>query len=387
MANVSRLLDGAPGGSDFITALQLDDRDDVFLRAARLKIRDRLRSRIGTWTRQHLGQALTPRFFTQGSFAYKTINVPAWLPPQHMDMDDGTYLPMTFVKGARPSVAAAKFFEVVDSALEDLIREEKWVGLVKKPTCSRVVLSAKAHIDVPLYAIPDVEFVRLSKAMALDHAMAKADGDINFMESRRRPDTWSVLPSDKVLLAHRDEDWKSSDPRKIHDWFVAAVELYGEILRRQCRYLKAWRDHHQLDHVSSIILMVYTWQVFKETGTANIPRRDDLMLLSVAERLPKLMEEPIANPADPDEVLGESWSDADRRSAIDRATAMFEQLNSAVHQCYLPDVAVMRMRTVFGNRIPNRPDLVGVQAAAKAEVLSHEKVYAPAPLVGRSISG
>lgn len=385
MANVSRLLSGAPNGADFINSLQIDDGDDALLREARRKIRERLRARIGAWTRDNLRVALTPRFFTQGSFAYKTLNHPAWLPPQHIDMDDGTYLPMTFVKGAKPSVAATKFFEVVDAALAELIQEEGWRGLVKKPTCSRVELNRRAHIDVPLYAIPDAEFVALAKSMAMDRAMARLDEDIDFMRSRR--DNWALLPSDRVLLAHREEDWKPSDPRKIHDWFVDAVEIYGEILRRQCRYLKAWRDHHQLDHISSIVLMVYAFQVFEENGTADIPRRDDLMLLNIAQRLPDLMAKPIANPAEPDEQLASTWSYLERRTAIAKASEMLENLDMAIHHCYLPEVAVTRMRSVFGDRIPNRPDLVGVQEAAKAEVRSHERVYAPAPLVGRSISG
>jgi hypothetical protein len=387
MANVSRLLSGAPGGADLLSELDLGQSDEALLRDARLKIRERLRTKIASWTRRHLGVAITPRFFTQGSTAYKTINYPAWLPPQQMDTDDGTYLPLTFVKGAKPSVAAAKFFELVDEALEELIREEGWLGLIKKPTCSRVVLSAKAHVDAPLYAIPDAEFVRLKKAMAMDHAFARVDEDLQFMESRRRPDTWEVLPSDKVLLAHREEDWKASDPRKIHDWFINAVDFYGEILRRECRYLKAWRDHQRLDFISSIILMVCVWKVFEELGGVNIPARDDLALLKIAERLSDLLAQPIENPADTSEKLGESLRDADRRLAIKQADEMLEHLNSAIYQCYLPDLAVDRMRAIFGDRIPNRPDLVGVQQAAKAEVRAHQKTYVPAPLVGRSISG
>ncbi len=385
MANVSRLLSGAPGGADFLSELQIGDSDEALFRDARRKIRERLGARVGSWTRQNLGVALTPRFFTQGSFAYKTINHPAWLPPQQMDMDDGTYLPMTFVKGAKPSVAAAKFFEVVDAALVELIREEHWRDLVKKPTCSRVILNSKAHIDVPLYAIPDPEFALLSKSMTMDQAITALDEDIDFMRSRR--DNWALLPSDRVLLAHREEDWKASDPRKLHDWFLDAVELYGEILRRECRYLKAWRDHHGLNHISSITLMVYVWKVFEETGTANIPRRDDLMLLKIAGRLPDLMAQPISNPAQPDEKLGISWSHIERRAAIKQATEMVEHLDMGINHCYLPDVAVSRMRSVFGDRIPNRPDLVGVHDAAKAEVRSHQRAYAPAPPVGRSISG
>jgi hypothetical protein len=387
MANVSRLLSGAPGGVDLLSRLEITKADVAVLRAARLKIRERLRARIASWTKKNLGTTITPRFFTQGSFAYKTINVPAWQPPQHMDMDDGAYLPMTFVKGAKPSVAAAAFFQVVDATLEELIREEGWRELITKPTCARVVVSAKTHIDVPLYAIPDAEFVQLNKALTLDHALARADDDIPFMESRRRPDTWDVLPSDKVLLAHREEDWKASDPRKVHDWFVNAVDLYGAVLRRQCRYLKAWRDHQRLDHVSSIILMVCAWQVFEETGVDNIPGRDDLVLLCVAQRLPDLLARPIDNPADGGEKLGTAWSDGERRTAIERANDLVEQLNSTINQCYLPEIAIDRMCALFGDRIPDRQDLVGVHSAAKAEVRSHEKTYTAAPLVGRSISG
>jgi hypothetical protein len=387
MANVVRLLNGGSDEDNLLAELELRDDDDVILRQARLKIRERLRARIEAWTRKHLGTAITPRFFTQGSFAYKTINRPAWMPPQQMDMDDGTYLPMTFVKGtARPSVAAATFFAVVDATLEELIAEEGWVGLAPKPTCSRVVLTNKAHIDVPLYAIPDREFAQLRK-MALDEAAIRADADVDFMETSRRPDTWDVLPSDKVLLAHRDEDWKPSDPRKINTWFLNAVDLYGEIFRRESRYLKAWRDYQQLNHVSSLILMVYVWTVFEEIGATNIPRRDDLMLLNIAERLPDLMARPIENPAYGGEMLGEGWSDDDRRAAITQASELLAQLKSTIHGCYIPDDAINQMRAVFGDRIPNRPDLVDVQAAAKAEVRSHEKLYAPAPIVGRSVSG
>jgi hypothetical protein len=133
--------------------------------------------------------------------------------------------------------------------------------------------------------------------------------------------------------------------------------------------------------------MAYVWQVFEETGTANVPRRDDLMLLNIAERLPALMEGPISNPAEPSELLGASWSDEERRTAIEHANEMLQNMRSIVNRCYLPEDAVDQMRAIFGARIPNRPDLVGVEQAAKAEVRSHERIYTPAPLVGRSVSG
>jgi hypothetical protein len=61
------------------------------------------------------------------------------------------------------------------------------------------------------------------------------------------------------MLAHRDEGWKPSDPRKLEEWFRAAVRQHGEQLRRVCRYLKNWRDNRwEGCRLSSIALMACT---------------------------------------------------------------------------------------------------------------------------------
>ena len=69
----------------FLTRLNVCDTDKVTLRTARKKIRDRLRAGIAADTRK-LGddKVVYPRFFTQGSWAYKTLNDPAHCPPQHI---------------------------------------------------------------------------------------------------------------------------------------------------------------------------------------------------------------------------------------------------------------------------------------------------------------
>lgn len=102
--------------------------------------------------------------------------------------------------------------------------------------------------------------------------------------------------------------------------------------------------------------MVYAFRVFEEIGTHNIPRRDDLMLLNIARRLPDLIALPIANPVEPAEQLGANWSYEERRAAIKQVNEMLEHLDMAIYHCYLPDVAVERMRAVFGDRIP-RPSV------------------------------
>jgi hypothetical protein len=382
MANVAKLLHSSGDAPSFLKNLQLTDDSRSELRAARDKVRLCLKKEFAKTSKAELGVVVQPRFFTQGSYAYRTINEPAWTPPQQKDLDYGAYLPMTFVQGVKPSLAAAAFFTVVDRALQELARAEGW-KFVKKPTCARLIISSDAHIDVPLYAIPDAEFVLLEKAAqarTFDGAFdARADAI----------DRWDALPSDCVLLAHREEGWKASDPRKIHDWFVGAVELYGEGLRRVCRYLKAWRDHHQpdLEGVSSILLMVCAWEAFEDLGRPNVPARDDLALLRVAERLPRLLAGPVCNPTDPDEKICGRLNDSDRRVAIAKAGELDAVLTEIIDKCFDPKEAIRQLGDLFGDRIPDLTHLVDVTKAAHAEVRSHPARIAAAPVVGKSTSG
>ncbi|GGI27362.1 MULTISPECIES: CBASS cGAMP synthase [Bradyrhizobium] len=381
MANVSKVLHASGDAACFLKNLNIADTDRACLMEAREKVRDCLRKTFAALTKQELGVTVHPRFFTQGSFAYRTINDPCWTPPQQMDLDDGAYLPMTFIQGVqRPSVAATAFFKVVDAALEKLAKEEGW-QFGKKPTCSRLVISSNSHIDVPLYAIPDAEFEKLEKQMKSFDAMARdarVDSD----------DRWDALPSDCVLLAHREHDWISSDPRKIRDWFVEAIKIYGPVLRRVCRYLKAWRDHHRphLDDVSSILLMVCAFEACEDLGRPNVPGRDDLALLRIAERLPRLLEGPVYNPTDRDERVDGRLSAASRRIAIDMAKKFDAELTEIVEKCFDPEEAIERLTALFGDRIPDQIDLVDVTKAAHAEIRSHAPRIAAAPTVGKSTS-
>ena len=133
-------------------------------------------------------------------------------------------------------MASALFFEATEAALAPLVKDKKIWRMSPKPTCIRIEISDFAHIDIPLYAIPDEDFVLLKESMeargyaALTYAMDSAK------------DRWTALPTDHVLLAHREEDWIKSDPRAMKEWFVQAVEDHGPQLRRVVRYLKAFRD-------------------------------------------------------------------------------------------------------------------------------------------------
>ncbi len=378
MANVSKLLHTTVADQSFLIEIEPHDEARNALLQAKAKIRARLKEAFRQGSQKLFGKGIEPRFFTQGSYSYKTLNDPAWPPQQQMDLDDGCYLPMSFVRGARPSQASALFFDFVDGVLKALAKEEGWL-FVEKDTCCRLVISRNAHIDVPLYAIPDVEFMLLEKALAANSTT---------FADRSRPDTWQALPSDSVLLAHRKEDWKVSDPRKIKVWFLAAVDIYGEKLRRICRYLKAWRDHHRpaLDEVSSILLMVSAWMAFEAKGRAFVPDREDEALLMVLERLPSYLDGSVPNPTDPDEDINRV-SPERRKTAVRYALDFASQLRETIKFGTDERKAVSDMRTSLGLRVPDRPDLVSVAETAKVTILTQPRKEVAAPVVGRSQSG
>lgn len=373
MANVAKLLHTTSDPDTFLVNLAPEDSP---LKEARIKIRKHLKEAFLRTSMDVFGEAISPRFFTQGSSAYGTLNDPAWPPRQQMDLDDGCYLPLSFVKGEKPSRAAKLFFEFVDAALKALADKEVW-RQETKPTCCRVEISDDAHVDIPLYAIPDKEFAAMSR-IAKSATTAR---DAKYAD-------WSELPSDAVLLAHRDEDWKVSDPRQIHKWFVDAVDLYGERLRRDSRYMKGWRDHHELDKykVSSILLMACIWNAYETIRGPFLPDREDERLLRVVEQLPQMLQGSVFIPACGDEDLNRIPQEH-RQKVARLVEGLASRLHDVVRHCSDQREAVEEMRDLFGARVPYRTDLVTILLPAVVTVTNQPKKINPAPEVGRSTSG
>lgn len=367
--------------------LRDDDRKDIA--EAKNEVRMALRDGIPRVyvAEGHPGKVPQPRFFTQGSWAYKTLNAPAQR-PQQADVDDGCYLPLGFLTQTdSPSVAADVFFGVAEEALADLVKENGW-KLSGKPTCIRVEISDLAHIDIPLYAIPDMEFETLVKAENVRRAAL--DGIRHFSEATIQ--SWEDLPSTKVLLAHREEGWMHSDPRPVKEWFVDQVETRGEQLRRVVRYIKAYRDWTwKSGGPSSILLMAAASPLFVKQD-----RRDDQALVDVVKQLPAALRKGVGNPVNPNESLTDrlraSSEDVDM---VEQAALQFEDLGrrlQAALDAGNAEQACTWLRGLFGSRFPDRPDRVKVGAAAAASavataIASSPAIAGPSELVGRTRAG
>lgn len=382
MLNLSPLFNTSEDEPSLLQALELTAAQRLLITAAKNEVRQCLRSGIPRVLREngYEGVIPQPRFFTQGSWAYKTLNSPAHLPPQQSDVDDGAYLPISFLKGSkRPSVASSIFFKAAESALERLVQSkwaEKWKLVTDKPTCIRIEISATAHIDIPLYSIPDDEYVTLEKA-------AERYGFDSLLDAvnERKADTWTTLPTNEVLLAHRLDDWITSDPRPVKEWFVDAVEEKGVQLQRVVRYLKAFRDWQwKSGGPSSILLMAAAVPLF-----TKMDRRDDMALHEVLKGIPAALRQGVSNPIDEKETLSGRMSEEALEEAAQKFEMFENHLNAAISSSD-ETTACNWMISMFGPRFPNRPSRIK-QVSVAATVAAVPAQAGASELVGRTKAG
>lgn len=365
--------------SCFLDRVELPSPARSHIATAKTEVRNCLRSGIPRLLHKkgYTESAPEPRFFTQGSWAYKTLNAPAQK-PQQADIDDGCYLPLSFVSQAtRPDMAASAFFDVAEETLAPLAKEKGWQLIAEKATCIRIELSTYAHLDVPLYCIPDDEFTKLSrKAVELY-------GYLDLQEAVRKAerDAWTALPRNSVLLAHRECGWMESDPRPLKEWFLTEVEARGEQLRRVVRYLKAFRDWQwPSGGPASILIMAAATPLFEMRE-----RRDDVALLDVVAALPAQLRAGVKNPVDDNESLTERLGDENVEEAAKRFEELEERLRGALHASDAVQ-ACSWVRGQLGSRFPDEPHRVKVVSVA-ATIASAPASAGPSEFIGRTKAG
>jgi len=386
-ANAHRTLFSSGDHETYLRGLTVDLKEKEALQAAREEIRDQIRLGLRDWS-DHVdrGQlfearalasayltdsdfALRPKFRMQGSWSYHTLNRATHSPPQEIDLDDGVFLPVSFLSqngGAHPIVASAGYFTAIERILAPLCDRNGWTLIADKPSCVRVEIKDDAHVDIALYAIPDEEFeVLLEKAEAsMQFDTRMRDENISFAE-----EIYPRLPSDQIMLAHRREGWKPSDPRKLEDWFREAIDAHGQQLRRVCRYLKGWRDHNWTAcRLSSIALMACVVGAYDDATAAIPENRDDLALQMVAKRLPELLEHRILNPVVYGQFLDEGWTSECRADFIAKAHALATRIDAAL-AANQSSTVIEHLRAVLGDYLPDDGDLVVMEAPIGAPAI------------------
>lgn len=395
--NLHSLLDTrVEGRVAFLDNLNLPPDDRKLMLGARTDIRARLKARLPKRLQQKAEEAgqgnievPAPRFFTQGSWAYRTLNAPCRA-PQQADLDDGAYLPFSYIESQPPAQMSALLFEAVEEVLSELADDKRWRVDTSNDNCTRLIIDSDKHIDVPVYSISDSEFQTLVKASMEMFRSGLVQATLDSADYAERADEqeWHLMPTEGVLMATKNRGWQDSDPRPVRDWVVEQIELKGEQLRRVMRYLKAWRDFQKWDKddPKSILLMVAADAAFDMA----IDKRDDLALLKVLKRLPDILRGQIINPASRDKPLDEQEDLARRlddkgirEDVIARIKHFAEQLEYAIDTCGVPSKACEILIELLGDRVPNDPHRVS-QSTVQSQPA--QKAAAVPPL-GKATAG
>lgn len=382
MIKLNRLFYTTTDDKVFLDRIVPTQEQTEVLVAAKNAIRDHLRPRIQAATTRVLGmdKAVTPKFRTQGSWSYKTCVQPACHPPQEMDWDFGVYLPVTVWEESGPPHAMAKlYFELVERLLSDLCKEKGWTRYHGKDTCIRVQINTWAHIDIPLYAAPERQFVQIMEKAARLRALSDKSRDVfveSYADAEFSEQQWVDIVD--IVMATRSGEWKVSDPEEITRWFLDRVLEYTDQLQRVCRYLKAWRDYQWKDGTgpTSVCLMVAVAQSFE----VHIGR-DDLALEKAARKLATTLRGEVreAAIADGAEDFNKRLDAFAREDAARQAAALAETLQSARLQAsHQSALAIKLLQGQLGERVPNRVDLVQPDSGEEAiRLVAAERVSRP----------
>ena len=330
---------------------------------------------------------LRPRFWTQGSFQYDTINQPYFIPPQEMDIDDGTYLPMDVFEGT-PVVGHRLLILLVDTALISLCHENHDWEFEQKKTCARIKIPEfNTHIDIPMYAIPKDEFLKKEEALEVNKRRHALD-EVLSLSMESEPEISSLEP-DSVNLALRegDQKWCKSDPKIVEDWFNDMCSDFGPSLRKLCRLMKAWRDAQwEKGGPSSIALMAAVVEVLK---TTKIDEKDlGESMLSLTRKLPEVFKAGVESPDHTDEkplfppTPREPLFEQD---VINKLSDLHKLLTFA-KEAKSKDEAFNHLASVFGKRVTDR-ELIIRDESTPAFQHEPEKTEAPTKISTTMSSG
>lgn len=381
MYNASGLFYKSTYSDRFVNKLTISDHQDQLLLSSRKKIRLAIRTAFSN-VRQYLAETasetdiqkialIQPKFMTQGSYAYRTLNLPCHR-CQEIDLDDGVYLPMTFFKN-KPETNKDMFFAIVDGAMKDLALHEGW-RFEKKETCARLVLPHQMHIDVPLYAVPNERHVEMAEAKVRLKQENLAFSDIFYRGDLAAASAY-LLSEDEIYLATRTGSWKASDPLAIALWFKREINIRGQgsgrRLRRICRYLKSWRDYvWENGGPSSLTLMVCAVNGYP----TNDQGRDDYALLQVAKSLPQQLSSTIINPAAPNEDPLYPRGKVDTEEVSSQAELLVNALGSGLSGAIDKNGLLSCLESQFGSRIPQNTEWIEEVSSAAAIVRSTQSV-------------
>lgn len=378
----------------FKTKTSPTETDLKFFNEVKSIVKSHLKTNIKEFLEKQGIANIAPKFRIQGSWAYGTCNLPA-KQGQEMDFDYGVYLPVCAfdgfdTKGA--SEQAKTYFAQVEQMMRALCSQQYWELDISAPSsCIRIKISHNAHMDIPLYAVPDDMFDELEERNELQLSLDSAKSvneSLNFPIYDWALEDYGIRSfaeeslMDKniqmIHMARRDGTWQESDCELIRKWFadkLKSLDNNGQQLRAICRYLKAWRDW-QFDgkgfQPSSILLMIIACKHYEYHQ-----HRDDLALLSVLEKLSNDLSNNVS-----ENIEGHQREDFNRMKPHERIQA--SQYADKLYQSFMASLnhsdktkALDFMTNEWGNRIPQDESLIET---------SRQSIFDTPPLVQSTIT-
>lgn len=340
----------------FFQGIKLKDRDELTLKEARDFLIETIKKGFDDY-REKINQKKlkfelpTPRFYTQGSYAYKTIIDPAYPPDQQVDLDLGVYLPFETLldENSPPSESAKTYFDIICGILN-----AENINHFVKNTCIRINLSDRLHIDIPLYGVPAKKFTQIVESFNAKKLAVKKGLATDAYPEKLDPTC--------VHLALKDGSWKPSDPKEIHEWVDATCAAHGmgNQVRSICKYLKAWRDEKWKtgSGPSSIFLLACVLHNYR-----HVNGHHHELLREVIISLPQCLDRPVLVPAP---VPGDDNHQEDLRDRISPEDkiifqSVFEELCAQYDLAMTTPDAQLANQTLcrlFGSRFPFDPSRI-----------------------------
>lgn len=375
------------------------EQDLNFFNQVKKDVKSHLKTKIKEFLEQQGIANIAPKFRIQGSWAYGTCNLPA-KQGQEMDFDYGVYLPVRAFEGFNPDAGASEqaknYFEQVESIISDLCRQhDDWQLNTSAPSsCIRIKIRRDAHMDIPLYAVPDDMFdsleernellVSLGSTTAINESLNYSEWAFEDFNIRSFAEASLMDKNIQMIhMARRDGTWQESDCELIRKWFVdklKSLENNGQQLRAICRYLKAWRDWQFADksfQPSSILLMIIACKYYQYHQ-----HRDDLALLSVLEKLPNALNDNVYENIEEHESEDFNRMKGDERvEAGQYADKLYLNFMASLNN-FDKTKALKFIINEWGSRIPEDEDLIETsrQAVFDTPPLEQSNITPQVPL-------
>lgn len=272
------------------------------------KGKNALRKKIKEYFSDNL-KAESPKFWSQGSYALRTIVNPL---DGEYDIDDGVYLQnIGTIKDKWPAP------QTVHKWIYDAVKGHTKEDPIDKRTCVRVVYSGQYHVDLPIYGIYNKEH----------------------------------------YLAEKGESgWHVSNPQTLHNWFMKQLKVNGEQLRTSVKYLKAWADYQaktkSVTLPSGLILTVLVAENY------TLRDRDDAAFGRTVKNIYQKVSSAlvVCNPVDKSEILTERLTDKQKKDFIELLLGLLNSANEALGQQNKKEACKI-WRKEFGDRFPCCDDI------------------------------